>query len=241
MARTAVKPQRVRAFIEQTYIATMQPADVLPSERTLAEVCGVARATVRAALKLLEQDGVVRSTPSIGTFVATPHLSNSAAPTSFSDDIRARGWVPGSRVIEATTVAIDAAGAHELGIEPGAECYEINRVRLADDVPLCVERICLPAALVPGLLDEPLDGSIYRLLHDHYDIGIVRHERRISAVNLDAEHSELLAVPERSAALYVTQRAYDQRGRRVEFGRSLYRGDRYDFAVVAQPLGATDG
>lgn len=234
MARTAVKPQRVRTFIEQTYIATMQPADVLPSERTLAEVCGVARATVRAALKLLEHDGVVRSAPGIGTFVAAPHLSNSAAPTSFTDDIRARGWTPGSRVISAEERRADVTTALELGIEPGAGYYIVDRVRLADDVPLCVEEIRLPTALVPGLLDEPLDGSIYRLLDDRYGIRVVRHERRISAVNLDAEQSALLGVPAGSAALYVTQQAYDQHGRRVEWGRSLYRGDRYDFAIVAQ-------
>ncbi|TDD95281.1 GntR family transcriptional regulator [Jiangella asiatica] len=237
MARPSVKPLEVRALIEQQFIAVMQPADVLPSERNLAELFGVSRVTVRAALKLLEEDGLLRSAPGVGTFVAAPHLSKTPVLTSFSQDVRARGWTPGSRVLERRQAVADIAVAHDLGIEPGAHYYEVRRVRLADDVPLSVEQVQLPAALVPGLLEKPLDGSLYQVLADHYGIRVSRHDRRISAVNLDAATAELLGVPERSAALYVTQQGYDQHGRRIEHGKSLYRGDRYDFSTVTYAAG----
>ena len=232
MARQSVKPREVRSLIESQFIATMQPADVLPSERNLAELFGVARVTVRGALKLLEADGLLRSAPGVGTFVAAPHVSNTPALSSFSQDVRARGWTPGSRVLDRRMATADIGVAHDLGVEPGAEYYELRRVRLADDVPLCVEHIQLPVALVPGLIDRPLDRSLYQVLTEHYGIRISRHDRRISATNLDAATAALLCVPERSAALYVTQQSYDQHGRRVECGRSLYRGDRYDFSTV---------
>lgn len=237
MARRAVKPQQVRALIEERFVTGVQPADVLPSERSLAELFGVSRATVRAAIRLLELDGLLRSAPGVGTFVAAPHVSKASVLSSFSQDIRSRGWKPSSRVVDRQLAVADVAVAHALGIEPGTEYYEITRVRLADDVPLGLERVQLPAGLVPGLIDLDLTGSLYETLAEHYDIRVSRHERRISAVNLDAAHARLLDTPERSAALYVIQSGYDQHTRRVEHGRSLYRGDRYDFSTVTYAPG----
>lgn len=225
------KPERVRRLIEEQYISIDQPSAVLPSERNLAESLGVSRMTVRAGIKLLERDGLLRSIPGAGNVVIAPHMSKGTALTSFTEDARARGWVPGSRVLERSTVAADLETAAELGIQPGDEVYDIGRVRLADDAPLCVERVRLPAAYVPGLIDLDLERSLYGLLASHYDIRICRHDRHIRAINLDDANAELLDVQPRAAALYVAQLGFDQNGRPVERGRSVYRGDRYDFVT----------
>lgn len=227
------KPQQVRTLIEERFIAVDRPAAVLPSERNLAEMFGVSRMTVRAGIKLLERDGLLRSVPGAGNMVLSPHLSKGTALTSFTEDARARGWVPGSRVLERTVLTADVEIAADLGIEPGDEVYEISRVRLADSVPLCVERVRLPAAYVPGLIGLDLEGSLYAVLASQFDVRISRHDRHISAVNVDEANAELLGVRARTAALLVAQIGYDQNGRRVERGRSLYRGDRYDFFTIS--------
>jgi GntR family transcriptional regulator len=240
MARPSVKPRQVRDQLVKQFINTLQPADVLPSERSLAELFGVSRVTVRAALKLLEEEGLLRSAPGVGTFVAAPHVSKAPVLRSFSEEIRERGWTPGSRLVEANVAEADFNVAHDLSIEPGSEFYEIVRVRLADEVPLSIERVRLPARLFPGLLEHDLESSLYALFAKEYGIRISRHERRISAMNIDSPTAELFGVPERAAGLYVVQSGYDQHGRKVEHGRSLYRGDRYDFSTVTytQPEGA---
>lgn len=225
------KPEQVRRLIEERFISVDEPPAVLPSERHLAESLGVSRMTVRAGLKLLAQDGLLQSIPGAGNVVIAPHLSKGTALTSFTEDARARGWVAGSRVIERSIVAADLETAAELGIQPGDEVYDIGRVRLADDAPLCIERVRLPAAYVPGLIDLDLEGSLYALLASRYDIRVSRHDRHIRAVNIDAANAELLDLPPRAAALYVAQLGYDQNGRPVERGRSVYRGDRYDFVT----------
>jgi GntR family transcriptional regulator len=195
------------------------------------------RATVRAALKLLEEEGLVRSAPGVGTFVAAPHLSKAPVLMSFTDEIKARGWTPSSRLIDSRLETADIGVAHDLSVESGAKYYEITRLRLADDVPLSLERVRLPARYFPNLLDLDLTGSLYGLLSERYGVRISRHERRISAMNIDADTAALFDLPERSAGLYVFQSGYDQHGRKVEHGRSLYRGDRYDFSTItyAQP------
>jgi GntR family transcriptional regulator len=232
MARPSVKPRQVRDLLVKQFIATLQPADVLSSERSLAELFGVSRVTIRAALRLLEDEGLVRSAPGVGTFVAAPHLSKAPVLMSFSDEIRARGWTPSSRLLESRLETADFGVAHDLSIEPGAKFFEIVRVRLADDVPLSIERVRMPARYFPDLLDHDLTGSLYAVLAEQYGVRISRHERRISAMNIDKPTAELFGLPDRAAGLYVVQSGYDQHGRKVEHGRSLYRGDRYDFSTV---------
>jgi GntR family transcriptional regulator len=233
MARPSVKPRQVRDLLVNQFITTLQPADVLPSERALAELFEVSRATVRAALKLLEDEGLVRSAPGVGTFVAAPHLSKAPVLKSFTEEIRARGWTPSSRLMDSRLETADIGVAHDLSIEPGAKYYELTRLRLADDVPLSIERVRLPARYFPELLELDLTGSLYATLAEHYGVRISRHERRISAMNLDAKTSALFEVADRAAALYVVQSGFDQHGRKVEHGRSVYRGDRYDFSSVS--------
>ncbi|WP_158542760.1 GntR family transcriptional regulator [Phytoactinopolyspora halophila] len=223
----------MRDLLVKQFVATLQPADVLPSERNLAELFGVSRVTVRAALKLLEDEGVLRSAPGVGTFVAAPHVSTAPVLRSFSEEIRERGWTPGSKLMESHVDSADFVVAHDLSIEPGSRFYEITRLRLADDVPLSIERVRLPERYFPGLLEHDLEGSLYSLLAREYGVRISRHERRINAMNIDAQTAELFGVPDRAAGLYVVQSGYDQHGRKVEHGRSLYRGDRYDFSTVA--------
>ncbi|WP_165368246.1 GntR family transcriptional regulator [Phytoactinopolyspora endophytica] len=234
MTRPSVKTRQVRDLLVKQFVAARQPADVLPSERNLAELFGVSRVTVRAALKILEEEGVLRSAPGVGTFVAAPHVSTKAPVLrSFSEEIRERGWTPGSRMVESTVGEADFVVAHDLSIEPGERYYEITRVRLADDVPLSIERVRLPERYFPDLLGHDLTGSLYALLAGVYGVQVSRHERRISAMNVDAQTAELFGVADRAAGLYVVQTAFDQNGRKVEHGRSLYRGDRYDFSMVA--------
>lgn len=234
------KSEQVRRLIEERFISINQPSAVLPSERNLAELLGVSRMTVRAGIKLLERDGLLRSIPGAGTVVVAPHMSKGTALTSFTEDARARGWVPGSRVLDRFAVPADLETAADLGIEPGDEVYVIGRVRLADDAPLCVERVQLPAAYVPGLIDLDLECSLYALLATRYGIRISRHDRRTRAVNIDATNAELLGVQPRAATLYVAQIGYDQNGRPIERGQSIYRGDRYDFVTrsFTQPTAA---
>src|SRR5699024_1930481 len=82
-----------------------------------------------------------------------------------------------------------------------------------------------------------LDGSLYEQLESRYGVTVYRHDRRISAISVDEAHAGLLEIPVGAAALFATQIGFDRRGRRVELGRSIYRGDRFDFTTVTLPAG----
>lgn len=238
--RPARIAHEVRDAIEARYIVGSEPASVLPSERRLAEELGVARATVRAALAMLREQQQIRSGGGGPSMVVDPRLTKAPRLSSFTQDALARGWQPSSRVLEAVEETADVTVARDLGITPGAGVIRIRRLRLADRSPMAIEEVWLSEELFPGLLSEDLDGSLYERLETRFGVTVYRHDRRISAISVDVAHAELLDIPLGAAALFATQIGFDWRGRRLELGRSIYRGDRFDFTTVTFAAGRQD-
>jgi GntR family transcriptional regulator len=226
------KHQEVRERILSEVTADLSPQDMLPTERQLAERFGVSRMTVRQAMNGLRNDGVLHSVRGLGTFLAVPRLSKSPALTSFSEDLKSRGFVPSTKVLAVEEARLSTDIAIELGVAPGTRAYRVERLRLADGNPMCHEEVFLPAHRFPGLATHALDQSLYAVLRDQYGVVMRRAQQQIKAINLDSALAELLAVEPGAAALLVKRITQDEEGRIVERGQSICRGDLYDFSLV---------
>ena len=221
----------------QSEIAGMAAHAALPTEREIAVRYEVSRNTVRQALDTLFNAGTVYRVQGAGTFVASRVISKSPALTSFSEDMLARGLRPGSRVLTAELVRAGRAVADQLDLGAEAEVVRLSRLRLADDAPMCLEHVHLPAARVPGLLELDLAGSLYASLRQHYRLEIARAEQTVRSVELDTTEAVLLGVPTGAAGLRVTRIGLDERDRPFEATTTTYRADRYEvrFAVRRNP------
>jgi GntR family transcriptional regulator len=230
--RQTAKHEWLRERLEQD-MAGMQPRTALPTERELATRYEVSRATVRHALDALERSGAVYRVQGAGTFVAAPHVSKSLSLTSFSEDMRMRGLRPSSLVLTADEVPADSAIAGDLQIPVAEPVVRLVRVRTADDSPMCLETVYLPAARVPGLLASDLTASLYELLERLYGLRLGSASQKLEAVTVIEADAGLLGVPPGAAALRVHRVSFDERDQPVECTTSLYRADRYDiqFAV----------
>lgn len=205
----------------------------LPSERRLVADFGVSRITVRKALGDLVQDGVLYSVPAKGFFVGSPGQPHELhALRSFSEDARARGQVPGSRLLEATLVPADAALAAQLGVPPGAELASIRRLRLLDGMPVVVQHVWLPLARCPSILDIDFEReSLFAVLAGRYGVTLARGETIIGARLADREERRLLRLSDRSAVLTVDQVTYTRDGTAVELLRSAQNPRRYPLSI----------
>jgi GntR family transcriptional regulator len=232
VGRAGTKHDRLRSALLELIERDPRRDRALPSERDLATEHGVSRMTARMAIEELADQGFVYRVQGRGTFVDRPRVSKSLALTSFTEDMLARGMRPGSRVITCAERPAGAAAGRDLRISPAAPVIILRRVRLADEAPICLETVELPAALVPGLTAQPLTGSLYDLIATRYRIRVMHAEQRIRATVLDQEEADLLGVAPVSPALLVKRVSSDKAGRPVERARSLYRADRYDFRVA---------
>jgi GntR family transcriptional regulator len=214
--------QHVLDLIEQLGVGT-----AIPSERQLSADLGVSRLTLRAALDDLAREGYLVRRRGSGTYVQHPKISQELTITSFSDDMRRRGMVPGSRTLSMTTILAGARLGRSLNVSPSEQILVVKRLRLADGESMAIETLHIPEALVPGLTPKALTGSFYDLLRDRYGVRIAEGIQAIEPTVTNEEESEVLGVPLHSPAFLFERTSRDDDGRTVEFVQSVYRGDRY--------------
>jgi len=204
----------------------------LPPERELAESLGVARETLRRALRELQTEGLLDRRQGTGTFVAGQSWLKPLLLRSFSEDMRERGLVPSSSLLSTRILRADAKVALKLKIAPGSGVFEIRRLRLASGEPMALEQAFLPQDSLPGFDPAVLaTQSLYELLARQHGVQVRNAAQEISATVLTEEEAAMLDVAPFSPALRVERQVFTLDGGLIEFGKSLYRGDRYRFEV----------
>lgn len=230
--RAGTKGAQLRTYLLGLIEGELKPHEQLPTERDLAETFGVTRLTVRRALDQLGYEGRVYRTQGAGTFVSEPRIAKSVELTSFTQDMRARGLVPGSLDTVVEEIPAGAEIGARLALSPRDLVAHISRVRTADGEPMCIENTYVPAKLAPGLAARGIDGSLYQMLTETYHLKIEKAEQSIHATVLDPPLAKLLGVPEFSPAFKVLRVAYDAKNQRIEYAESVYRADRYSYDFV---------
>jgi GntR family transcriptional regulator len=207
----------------------------LPSERVLCERLTVSRATLRRALAQLADEGLIESRVGRGTFVTGGVLSDrplSDPPNmyrSFTELGAERGLTASARVLSQTVRRTGLDEADALRIAPGMEVFDLERLRMLDGVPTAVDRVRVPLAKAPELVDIDFKAaSMYSVL-EAAGVAPVRGDYGVMAVPADARHAKLLDASVGEPLLLVSSVGYDASGSVVELSETMYRGDRYRF------------
>jgi GntR family transcriptional regulator len=202
----------------------IDPGNQIPSERDLSEMTGMSRVTVRKALEKLIEEGLLFRKQGAGTYVT--RIESPAVLTGFSDDARRRGDNPGVIWMVKSYATPTPEEATALEIAPGTKVARLGRVRLSGGETLAIEHAVVPARFLPAL--EELGDSLYAAL----DVGgyrPVQGQQRIRASLATPTEAGILSINEKSEILRVERISRLADGTPVEFTRSAYRGDRYDF------------
>jgi len=212
--------------------SNQQPGSAVPTERSLAVQFQTSRTTVRQALHELVIEGRLERVQGRGTFVAKPKVTQSLELTSYTEDLRAQGLEPASRLITIEYVRGEGDVADRLGQRPGARLIHLVRLRLVNGEPMAIERTYLAAARFPRLRRHLLPlGSLYAALEQGYGVRLGRAEETIETALASPEEAGLLDIDTGLPLLLLSRHSFDLTGRAVEWGRSLYRGDRYKFVA----------
>jgi GntR family transcriptional regulator len=218
----------LRQAIEDKRLPSDSP---LPPERDIASDLGVSRITVRKALDALVEEGLVRRRHGAGTFVAARVEKSFSMLSSFSEDMALRGRTPRSTWLRRSAGAVTPEEAMVLGVSPGSPVLRFHRIRYADDVPMALEYSSIPSQYLVS--EKAVEASLYAAL-EKTGSRPVRALQRLRAVLFTAEQAELLGIEAGAPGLLIERRGFLRDGQAVEFTRSYYRGDSYDFVAELQ-------
>jgi GntR family transcriptional regulator len=206
-----------------------KPGDRIPPESELITQYEVSRITVRKVLDMLVAEGLLVRERGRGSFVASPKLEQGMTTiVSFTDDMRQRGFSPGTRIIFMGLVPAPRAIADALSVPEGEELARIDRLRLADEQPMCVEESFLIHRHLPGILEHDLvNDSLREIKHREYGIRWSRARQTIQAVPAAPEIARLLSVKTGAPLLFFDRVTFSQDNVAMEYLRIYYRADRY--------------
>jgi GntR family transcriptional regulator len=220
-----------RTLEEALRVGTLRQGDALPAERDIAEYAAVSRVTVRKAIDNLVADGLLVRRHGSGTFVTRPISKveqRLSQLTSFTEDMARRGIKARSEWLHKGVHTPSPDEMMILGLAADTRVSRLSRLRIADDQPLAIEHASVSGEFLPD--PSTVTASLYEEL-ERRQVRPIRAVQRISATNMKEADASLLGVSVGAAGLSIERISYLASGRAVEFTRSLYRGDAYDFVA----------
>ncbi len=215
-----------------------------PSERELAARFEISRATANKVLATLVGEGMLELQKGIGARVSgrRPLFASLAGMESFTAHARAQGREPSTEVRafrRARAARLPAAVRGGLGCRADESVVALERLRLADGVPMILEFRWVREALAPGLCRDDVGGSFYQMLAEKFSLPMTGERHSISAVVLDATQSERFGVPEPTPALRVEGVGFVRDGEPLWYQRLFYRGDQYELKNETRGVNAS--
>lgn len=208
-------------------------ASRFPGELAIAEEYGVSRQTVRQALRQLRADGVLVAARGRQPRVAPPAEITQPVGALYSlfAAVEAAGLEQYS-VVRTLDLRADAVVAERLELEGSAPLLYLERLRLAGDEPLALDRVWLPASVAKPLLEADFQHTgLYQELHRRTGLRLDHGQEQIRAVIPTVAERVQLRCDEQAAALSIS-RLGSASGTRIEWRHTLVRGDR--FALTAE-------
>jgi GntR family transcriptional regulator len=210
--------------------------DALPSETALNRRFGISRTTARAALDRLENDGLVNRRSGRGSIVLPPKVDQPLnLLASFSEDMNARGRIPGYLTLSVRSAELSTEVAMALGGERCSRAVAIDRLLLADGDPIASSMSWLSPDVVPaesGPAAETLDRmSLYQWIEETAGVRIAAGEQFIEGGVAVPPLDERLRIDAGDPVLTVRRLSRSADDRPVEYVIMHYRADRYRFRI----------
>ncbi len=234
--RTPKYYQLAISLREQIASGQLDEGCQLPPEESISKELQLSRGTVRKAIDLLLQEGLITRHQGRGTFITPPpHQSAHFSLSSFSQAMRRQYRVPSTQVLTFEVISAPTKVSKRLELPPKTPVFHIERLRMADNQPVALEIRYLPQELCPALIHQDLETqSIHWLLVKKFEIALVRMEHVVELCKMTSDQAGLLQAPVAQNAFSVDRLTYTQQGKKrlpAVWFQATYREDIYDMTV----------
>lgn len=207
-----------------------QVGDRIPSERALSAQFKVSRMTLRQALQTLVEEGILERRVGAGTYVARQKVQEvMSGTTSFTEIMRSQGKFPSSQTISYRIASPSLSEQERLHLQENDRVVRMERIRLADSVPISFEVTTIPASLVKDFSRAEVTDSFYATMEQKggYQIGAAK--QTVTATLASENIADYLDLKRGDPILRLRQITYLSDGRPFEYVRTQYAGERFEF------------
>lgn len=213
----------------------LKEGDLLPGESQLCQLFGISRGTLREAMRVLEEDGVVIRKQGVGTFISNTNLSIRSTldlNEGVTEMIIGKGMIPGSKFKEIKTIKANKKLAKKLKISLDEPLFMISRVRTANEIPIAYTINYLPQSLISGNLHENfIQESLYKYMEEKLNIAISNSLLFIEPIALPKSIAVALNVKTGTLSLLLKQTDSDTNNRCALYSEEYFIYNRFEFAV----------
>ena len=241
LVRTPIYQQLNEALRDLIRKGKFEVGNQFLTERQICEQFDVSRATANKALSNLVAEGVLEFKKGVGTFVRGGVLDyDLRSLVSFTEKAIVAGKEPLTKVLATKAIPAkdirDSEVSQQLQLQAEDSVYYMERLRLADDVPVILEHRYVAEKFCPNLTDTEIAGSLYALWLDKFKLDIIGADQTIRALLIEDQDAEHMQVSNGAAGLVVQSVGYLSGGVPLWWERTLYRGDAYEFQNRLGPL-----
>ncbi|HIY91464.1 GntR family transcriptional regulator [Companilactobacillus sp. HBUAS56275] len=202
----------------------------IPSERQLSQDFDVSRMTLRQAIQTLVDEGILQRQVGSGTYVASSKVQEKmSGTTSFTEITESQGKRPSSKTVSYHVADPSISEMEKLKLKDGDQILRMERIRYADNQPICFEVATIPVDIVKSLDKEDITSSLYKALENKAGLKLGNATQTVSAILASEKIANFLNVKRGSAILRVRQVTTLDDERPFEYVRSQYAGDRFEF------------
>ncbi|MFD1066282.1 GntR family transcriptional regulator [Oceanobacillus locisalsi] len=225
---------RIKAGIED---GTYTEEEKLPSEYSLSKQLGVSRATLREALRMLEEDQIVTRRHGVGTFVNAQPLFQAGIEelSSVTHMIKQSGKKPGTQYISTEVVDATVQEQHDFGKHDLESVTTIERIRTADDIPVvfCIDKAPAPYLSLAKLREK---ASIFSTIEAASDKQIAYAITDIEPFTYHERIYNILQCTPEDPLLLLKQMHYTSEDEAVLYSMNYFRADMFRFQVVRRRI-----
>jgi GntR family transcriptional regulator len=216
-----------------------EPGELIPSEVEVATRFKVSRMTARQAIINLLQEGLVDRRRGAGTFIASKPIHRTEGILfSFTEDMRRRGKRPSSIMLRQGVEIATERDREALKLNSRSKVVVIRRIRLANELPISIERVALIPECSAVLKADLIKGSLHEQMRK-IGYGPSTANCWLQARVADRSETKLLDIPSGTPLLVETRVISDARGKIIEFTETAYAANRYVIDVKLNCVPAT--
>ena len=221
-----------KAIHEQKY----QVGDFLPTEQELVQSYQVSRDTIRKALTLLVEEGLVKKIHGSGSQVINQEQINFPVSdlTSYQELMEQQGIDSQTNVISLDKIIVDSKLSEKTGFSSSQQVWRVIRQRVVEGCASVVDIDYLDAKLIPQLNRDIAKHSIYDYLENHLNLSISHAFKEITIDNTTEQDKILIDLGKDLHVVCIRSKVYLSNGKQFQFTESRHKLEKFKFVDYAK-------